>query len=66
MMLRLHKKRLSQHLKELQRDNLINRKAYNVIPPKVEYSLTAIGESFIPVLKSMEDWESIIVKNVKS
>lgn len=58
----LTQKMLSQHLKELQIDNLVHRKSYNVIPPKVEYSLTPLGKSFIPVLKSMENWGKYYIK----
>ncbi|MBR1728874.1 MAG: helix-turn-helix transcriptional regulator [Selenomonadaceae bacterium] len=49
-------KSLSQTLKELERDNLINRKEYPQIPPKVEYSLTEIGKSLIPILDSLCEW----------
>ena len=49
-------KSLSQTLKELERDNLINRKEYPQIPPKVEYSLTDRGKSLIPILDSLCDW----------
>ncbi|MEG0276448.1 MAG: helix-turn-helix domain-containing protein [Coprobacillus sp.] len=52
----LTQKMLTQHLKELQEDNLVHRHSYNEVPPKVEYSLTSLGESFIPVLKNMEAW----------
>ena len=47
---------LTKCLKELERDNLITRKQYNTIPPTVEYSLTKLGESLIPALKSLTDW----------
>lgn len=49
-------KTLSNVLKELERDNLIIRKEYPQIPPKVEYSLSEKGESFIPILYSMCEW----------
>lgn len=49
-------KTLSQHLKELERDALINRKVYPVIPPKVEYSLTERGKSLMAVLDQLCDW----------
>ena len=49
-------KSLSQTLKELERDKLINRKVYPQTPPKVEYSLTEIGESLIPILDSLCEW----------
>ena len=49
-------KTLSQTLKELEVDGLVNRKEYPQIPPKVEYSLTKRGESLIPILDSMCEW----------
>lgn len=49
-------KMLIQSLKELERDGLVNRKVYRQVPPKVEYSLTDLGKSFIPVLNSMFEW----------
>ena len=49
-------KSLSQTLKELERDNLVNRKEYPQIPPKVEYSLTETGKSLIPILDSLCEW----------
>ena len=47
---------LSKQLKEMAKDNLIKRKVYEVIPPKVEYSLTAFGKSGIPVLTELCNW----------
>ena len=47
---------LSKQLKELEIDGLINRKVYQVVPPKVEYSLTEFGCSVIPILRSFSDW----------
>jgi len=44
---------LSKNLKELEEAGVINRKAYPVIPPKVEYSLTDLGNEISPILKSM-------------
>ena len=49
-------KMLTQQLRELEQDGLINRKVYPVVPPKVEYSLTALGESLFPILKAMYEW----------
>ena len=47
---------LSKQLKELELDGLINRKVYQVVPPKVEYTLTDFGSSVIPILKSFSHW----------
>lgn len=50
------KKMLTQHLRELERDGLVHRKVYAVVPPKVEYTLTKHGESLKPILKLMSAW----------
>jgi DNA-binding HxlR family transcriptional regulator len=49
-------KMLTQQLRELEADNLINRKVYPQVPPKVEYSLTDIGQSLMPILSMMCSW----------
>ena len=49
-------KMLTQQLRELEASNLIHREVYPVIPPKVEYSLTDLGRSLMPVLIAMRDW----------
>jgi DNA-binding HxlR family transcriptional regulator len=50
------KKMLTQHLRELEHDEIVHRKVYAVVPPKVEYSLTRHGESLKPILKLMSAW----------
>ncbi len=47
---------LSNGLKELQRDGLVDRVQYNEIPPKVEYSLTERGKSVLPILRAICAW----------
>ncbi len=47
---------LTQQLRELEKDNLIIRTVYPVVPPKVEYKLTDFGNSMIPVLEKMYSW----------
>ena len=47
---------LNQSLKQLEEDNLISKKIYAEIPPKVEYSLTKKGEELVPALKIIEEW----------
>ena len=51
-------KMLSQHLKELEAEGLINRQSYHQVPPKVEYSLTEKGRSLVPILELMCQWGS--------
>ncbi|SDD58818.1 winged helix-turn-helix transcriptional regulator [Sporomusa acidovorans] len=47
---------LTQQLRELERDGIVFREVYKEIPPKVEYSLTEIGQSFIPILNDIFGW----------
>lgn len=47
---------LAKQLKELEDDGLINRRAYPEVPPRVEYTLTQLGESFVPLLMQMRSW----------
>lgn len=46
-------KMLTQQLRSLEEDEVIKRKIYPVVPPKVEYSLTTTGKKLIPILESM-------------
>lgn len=60
----ISRKVLAEQLKELEQDNLITRKHFKEIPPRVEYSLTELGKSMAPVLFEIEKWglEHIINK----
>lgn len=49
-------KMLTQTLRELEADNLISRKVYPEVPPKVEYSLTKTGEELIPFIEYLFTW----------
>lgn len=49
-------KMLTQTLRELESDNLIFRKVYHEVPPKVEYSLTEVGEELIPFINHLKVW----------
>jgi DNA-binding HxlR family transcriptional regulator len=52
----ISRKVLTEQLKELEADGLINRITYKEIPPRVEYSLTDLGQSLRPILKDMATW----------
>lgn len=47
---------LSTQLKSLEEYGLVQRVQYEAIPPRVEYSLTEIGQKFHPVISAMETW----------
>jgi len=49
-------KALTNTLRELEADGLVHREEYPQIPPKVEYSLTPLGESLIPVMEDICNW----------
>ncbi len=49
-------KMLTVSLRKLEADGLILRKVYPVIPPKVEYKLTTLGQDFLPLINSISDW----------
>ncbi|MBD2691720.1 winged helix-turn-helix transcriptional regulator [Anabaena catenula] len=51
-------KMLTQQLREMEEDGIVHREIYAQIPPKVEYSLTPIGESLKPILYAMHEWAS--------
>ncbi len=47
---------LSSQLKYLEKEGIVHRQVYPEVPPRVEYSLTEIGQKFSPVLDSINDW----------
>lgn len=47
---------LTLQLRELETQNLIARKIYAEVPPRVEYSMTELGKSLMPILTAMRDW----------
>lgn len=49
-------KMLTQTLRELEEDHLVHRKVYQEVPPKVEYSLTAVGQELIPFINHLKEW----------
>lgn len=47
---------LTQQLRELEQDQLVYRQVYPVVPPRVEYSLTELGQKFLEVMDKMYEW----------
>ncbi|MBR1483582.1 MAG: helix-turn-helix transcriptional regulator [Ruminococcus sp.] len=56
---------LSVQLKSLEENGLIRRVQYEAIPPRVEYSLTEIGERFQPVVAALETWGNEYIDYLK-
>ena len=52
----ISQKMLTQTLRSLERDGLVERKVYPVVPPKVEYSLTESGRSLEPIIQQIYAW----------
>jgi DNA-binding HxlR family transcriptional regulator len=50
------KKMLTKHLRELEQDDVIRRKVFAQVPPRVQYSLTRHGQSLRPILQLMSAW----------
>ncbi len=58
-------KMLTQQLKSLEKHGIVNRVAYDVSPPVVEYSLTERGQKLIPILIDMDVWGKAYIKDQK-
>jgi DNA-binding HxlR family transcriptional regulator len=50
------RKMLTQQLRQLEHDDIVNRVVYPEVPPRVEYSLTAYGRTLRPVMDAMKHW----------
>jgi DNA-binding HxlR family transcriptional regulator len=61
-------KMLTQTLRELEDDGLINRKVYVEVPPRVEYSLTDTGKELLPFLSVLRDWakEQMLINHIEA
>jgi DNA-binding HxlR family transcriptional regulator len=60
----ISQKMLTCTLKQLEQDHLLNRKAYAEIPPRVEYSLTELGQSLMPIIGQMIEWAQVRFEEV--
>ncbi|WP_413377551.1 winged helix-turn-helix transcriptional regulator [Alkalihalobacillus sp. 1P02AB] len=47
---------LTQNLRSMENDGIIARKVFAEVPPRVEYSITELGDTLKPIIKSMEEW----------
>jgi DNA-binding HxlR family transcriptional regulator len=56
---------LTQQLRELERDGIVHRKVYPEVPPRVEYSLTAFGETLRPVMVQLWEWGQKHLKRIE-
>ena len=57
-------KMLTKKLRQLERDGLVTRRVHPEVPPRVEYRLTAAGESLRPIIVQMRDWGAAYVDGV--
>jgi DNA-binding HxlR family transcriptional regulator len=62
----ISRKVLSEHLKELEKDAIINRIQYDAKLQKVEYSLSPKGQSLVPILNQLQNWGLDNIKSVLS
>ncbi|MDR2397770.1 MAG: helix-turn-helix transcriptional regulator [Spirochaetaceae bacterium] len=60
----ISQKVLTDHLRIMAENGLVNRKVYAEVPPRVEYSLTALGQSLTTILDAMGQWGEEFKKNL--
>ena len=52
----ISQKVLTTKLRDMEKSGLLSRTVYPEVPPRVEYTLTELGQSLRPIIKSMQDW----------
>jgi len=52
----INRQMLSKQLKQLEKSGILERETFAEIPPRIEYSLTPLGKSLLPVVRSMQSW----------
>ena len=61
----ISQKMLTVTLRSLEADGLVSRKVYAVIPPRVEYELTDMGRSLLPLVRALEGWAEENIDEIK-
>ena len=56
---------LTAQLRSMEADGLVHREVFAEVPPRVEYSLTQVGEDFVPVLSSIETWGEGYIEHLR-
>jgi DNA-binding HxlR family transcriptional regulator len=62
----ISEKMLIQHLKEMEADGIVTRKDFKEVPPRVEYALTAFGESLCAALAPLCAWGTLHMKRIEA
>ncbi len=62
----ISQKVLTDNLRQLESDGIIIRTVYPEVPPRVEYSLSELGNTLRPLFKSMEDWGNAYKESINS
>lgn len=57
---------LSQQLKEMEQTGILTKEIFPELPPRVEYSLTELGEKLVEALWLLNDWGKILIENNKA
>ncbi len=57
---------LARQLRELEADGIVLRTVYSQVPPKVEYSLTPLGETLSPMVRALNDWGASYLDQVSA
>ncbi|BCG61571.1 winged helix-turn-helix transcriptional regulator [Paenibacillus sp. URB8-2] len=56
---------LTQQLRELMEDGIVHREVYPDIPPKVEYSMTELGMTLLPIVEMMYEWGKMRIERIR-
>ena len=59
----IRQKVLTENRRKMESDGIVEREVFPDVPPRVEYSLTDLGDSLRPIINSMSDWGTDYIKN---